>query len=67
MKRATTRRTENNKLVFTHHGHACTVRRSHRRARGHQTSGAVATKAHANFVERLLGSLLPHLGLGEIV
>jgi len=51
-------------LVFTHHGQACTVRRSHRHHHEHQV---LPSKKRGTVFERLFLPLLPRLSLGEIV
>jgi hypothetical protein len=51
-------------LVFTHQGHACTVRRSHRR---HHEHHLLPSRKRGTIVERLFLPLLPRLSFGEIV
>ncbi|HJX98745.1 MAG TPA: hypothetical protein VJ281_07705 [Chthoniobacterales bacterium] len=50
-------------MVFTHHGHACTVRRSRR----HHDHHLLLPKKRGTIVERLFLPLLPRLSFGEIV
>jgi len=55
------------KLVYTHRGHACTVRRIHRHGGTHHASEIISAKPGLNLWQRLILSLLPHVALGEIV
>jgi len=67
MKTAPDKKNDDN-LIFTHRGRACTVRRgNHRHAKVHHELHQVSSKSRPTILERLFLSLLPRLGLGEIV